>query len=91
VRGIHDGPSSLNACDGGLLKTRRARISGHTGRANQPNAAMTTPGMTKASQAAEPEGNNSPAAAMMRPTGYDARSTSPKRVAAGTGCRGGGQ
>jgi hypothetical protein len=36
--------------------------------------------MTKASQAADPEGNNSPAAAMTRPTGYDTPSTSPKRL-----------
>jgi hypothetical protein len=67
-------------CDGGLLKTRRTRINGHTGSANQPKPAMMAPDTTKASCTAEPDEKSSPTAAIKAPTGYDAPSSSPKRV-----------
>ena len=59
-------PLSSRCAVSGLLNTQWARTNGHTGRPNQPKAAMAMPGTTKASWVAEPQGNNSPAAAMTR-------------------------
>ena len=77
--------------DGGLLKTRRTKTNGHTGSANQPKPPTMTPGTTKASCTAEPDGKSSPAAATKAPTGYKAPSSSPSASPAGAGCRGDAQ